>query len=110
LVAAVVEAAKAANPGMYLGRTAIQKLVYFVQVLKVPMQFRFRIHHYGPFCDELPGALEWLEADDVIVDESREPRYSNFAPGKNWPDLKQQFERELVLAQPTIQSVARALG
>ena len=110
LVGAVVEAAKSACPGCYLGRTAIQKLVYFLHVLEVPMQFNFRIHHFGPFCDELAGALDWLQADDIVVDGSQESRYSNFTTGANWPEVKAIYQEDLEKYQETIQSVASALG
>ncbi len=41
LVAAVIEAAKESCPNCYLGRTAVQKLIYFLNVVGVPMQLRF---------------------------------------------------------------------
>jgi hypothetical protein len=110
LVAAVIDAAKKSGSGSYLGRTAIQKLVYFLHVLDVPMKFKFRIHHYGPFCDELAGTLDWLQADDIVVDDSTQPRYSDFTPGKNWSEVKTRFGAELDQFQGTIDSVANALG
>jgi hypothetical protein len=110
LVGAVVEAAKSACPTCYLGRTAIQKLVYFLHVLEVPMQFTFRIHHFGPFCDDLAGVLDWLQADDIVVDDSREPRYSDFSPAANWPQIKATYQESLHQYQGIIDSVARALG
>ena len=45
--------------GGFLGRTAIQKIVYFLQVLGVPMRYRFEVFHYGPFCITILGDLEW---------------------------------------------------
>ncbi len=110
LLAAVIEAAKRECPGCYLGRTAIQKLVYFVQVLDVPMRYKFRIHHYGPFCDEVPSALEWLQADSIVEDLSENDRYSNYAPAENWPVLQEKYAKELELNKETIQSVVKAMG
>lgn len=110
LIAAVIEAAKASCPNCYLGRTAIQKLVYFLNVLEVPMEFRFRIHHFGPYCDELAGAIDWLQADDIVVDESQTSRYSSFRPGVNWSELKSRFQPQLDQWSETIRSVAKALG
>jgi uncharacterized protein YwgA len=65
LLAKVVKEATAVAPkeGGYLGRTAIQKIVYFLQVLDVPMRYRFEVCHYGPFCTTILGDLEWLMAD-----------------------------------------------
>lgn len=110
LVGAVIESAKKNCPGSYLGRTALQKLVYFLHVLKVPMDFRFRIHHFGPFCDELAGTLDWLQADDIVVDESQQPRYSDFAASSNWAEVQTQYSEELSQHQSTIDSVAKAMG
>lgn len=110
LVAAVVEAAKSSCPECYLGRTAIQKLMYFLNVAGVPMQFRFRIYHYGPFCDEVASALDWLQADEIVEDRSPEPRYSNFATGANWPEVKARFQKELAEYEETIRSITSALG
>jgi len=110
LVAAVIEAAKEACPTCYLGRTAIQKLLYFLDVLGVPMRFRFRIHHYGPYSDELTAALDWMLADDVVVDAATDPRYSNYSPGANWPDLKSDYQAQLEVHRQTITSVARVFG
>ena len=45
------------------------------------MTYRFDIYHYGPFCDELQKDMEWLMADGVVEDVSKEDRYSNYAPG-----------------------------
>ncbi|MCA9111816.1 MAG: hypothetical protein KDA52_17820 [Planctomycetaceae bacterium] len=110
LVAAVIEAASKSNGGSYLGRTAMQKLMYFLQVLNVPMRFKFRIHHYGPFSDELADTLDWLQADDVIEDRSRETRYSNYAPGENWHEIKSRFQSDLGQYQEMIDAVAKAMG
>jgi len=111
LVAAVIEAAKESCPNCYLGRTAVQKLIYFLNVVGVPMQLRFRIHHYGPFCDELPGVLDWLQADEIVTDNSSEQsRYSDFSPGQNWPEIKEQYQNDLEQYQESINSIASVLG
>jgi hypothetical protein len=36
-----------------LGRTAIQKILYFLQALNVPMRYRFDVHDHGPFARRL---------------------------------------------------------
>ncbi|PHS14509.1 MAG: hypothetical protein COA78_05795 [Blastopirellula sp.] len=110
LVASVIDAAKKECPNCYLGRTAIQKLVYFLHVLEVPMSFKFRIHHFGPFCDELADTLDWLQADGVIEDQSSQSRYSNFASSENWTELEEGHLDQLSAHQETIESVVNALG
>ena len=110
VVAAIIDAAKRSAPGCYLGRTAIQKLAYFLRVLGVPMQYTFRIHHFGPYCDDISSTLEWLQADSVIVDQSSKSRYSDFSPGENWSIVRAQHESALEKFQSTIDAVVNALG
>lgn len=112
LIGATVEAAKRACPNCYLGRTAIQKLLYFLNVLGVPMQYSFELYHYGPYCAGIPSDVEWLIADDVIQDEasSEGRRYSKYKPGPNWQALKTEFQEQLAQHAGTIDDVVLAMG
>lgn len=88
VLAAAVQAATSAKTDGYLGRTAVQKIVYFLQVAGVPMGYGFDIYHYGPYCDRLSRDVEWLLADGVIKDSSANPeKYSNYAPDGAINDL-----------------------
>lgn len=112
LLAKVVKeaAAIAQNEGGYLGRTAIQKIVYFLQVLDVPMRYRFDVHHYGPFCDSILGDTEWLIADGVIVDDSTNTeRYSKFTPGSANDELIAKYSSKLQEHEGTIRNTVKAL-
>ena len=41
-----------------VGKTKIQKIVYFLQeAVSVPLGYSFRMHYYGPYSDELDGVL-----------------------------------------------------
>ena len=41
-----------------IGKTKIQKIVYFLQEsVDVPLKYPFRMHYYGPYSDELDGNL-----------------------------------------------------
>jgi uncharacterized protein YwgA len=42
----------------YLGRTAIQKLVYFSKTLGVPIPCSFEIYTYGPYSDSITFAVD----------------------------------------------------
>lgn len=110
LVGAIIEAAKRSHPDGYLGRTAVQKLIYFLNVLGVPMKFNFRMYHYGPFCDDIPSTLEWLQADDIVVDHKPESHYADYSPGTQWPSLKSQFEVKLAEYDDLIQTIADVFG
>lgn len=111
LAKVVKEAAEVTqNEGGYLGRTAIQKIVYFLQVLNVPMRYRFDVYHYGPFCDRILGDTEWLMADDVIVDSSADKgKYSKFTPGSACDELIAKYSDRLQEHGETIGSTVKAL-
>ena len=41
-----------------IGKTKVQKITYFLQEsLGVPLMYPFRMHYYGPYSDDLDGAL-----------------------------------------------------
>ena len=112
LLAKVVKEAAAVAPeeGGYLGRTAVQKIVYFLQVLDVPMLYRFELFHYGPFCQNILGDLEWLIADEVICDRSTDPgKYSKYMPGPACDELLIKHAAKLKEYQDTVKSTVKAL-
>lgn len=111
LARVVKEAADVAQKeGGYLGRTAIQKIVYFLQVLNVPMRYRFDVHHYGPFCDTILGDTEWLMADEVINDRSPNPeKYSKFTPGPACDELIAMYSAKLKEYEETVKNTVKAL-
>ena len=46
-----------------IGKTKIQKIVYFLQEsVGAPLKYRFRMHYYGPYSDELDGILSLAKA------------------------------------------------
>jgi uncharacterized protein YwgA len=111
LAKVVKEAADVAQQhGGYLGRTAIQKIVYFLQVLEVPMRYRFDVYHYGPFCTSILGDLEWLAADEVITDNSPVPgKYSKYTPGPACDELVAKHAAKLREYDDTVKSTVKAL-
>ena len=45
------------------GKTQLQKIVYFIQeAVEVPLGYSFRMHHYGPYSDDLDGDLSLTAA------------------------------------------------
>src|ERR1022692_2476500 len=111
LAKVVKEAAEVAQKeGGYLGRTAIQKIVYFLQVLEVPMRYRFEVFHYGPFCNTILGDTEWLMADEVINDASPNPeKYSKFTPGSACDELIDKHAEKLKQYENTVKNTVKAL-
>lgn len=110
LVASLIHSAKSECGDCSLGRTAIQKLVYFLHVLDVPMNYRFRIHHFGPYCDELASTMDWLLADSIVADHSDAPKSSDYAPSENYSALVTKYETELAKHAPTVNEVVKAMA
>jgi uncharacterized protein YwgA len=81
------EAAKHPAAG-YLGRTALQKIFYFLQIAGVPHRHAFDVYHYGPYCDRVSRDVELLLADGVLKDVSASPdKYSNYRPDAGADEL-----------------------
>src|SRR5437588_9583011 len=56
-----------------LGKTQLQKLVYFLQETGVPLGYKFEIYHYGPYSFELAdevGSLDSLGVLSLVADPS----------------------------------------
>ena len=50
-----------------IGKTKIQKIVYFLQEsVGVPLKYPFRMHYYGPYSDELDGNLSLTKSIGYI--------------------------------------------
>lgn len=110
LLAATAQAADPSNSGGYLGRTALQKILYFLQISGVPMRYRFDIYHYGPYCERIYRDVELLLADGALRDASSNPeKYSNYKPGEAAEELLQQHQAALDPHRKTITSVVKAL-
>lgn len=109
LAATARTAAGHADKG-YLGRTALQKIVYFLQIASVPMRYRFDIYHYGPYCDRITCDVELLVADGVLKDISPTPeKYSNYRPADAAEELLQSHPAALQTHQETINKVVQSL-
>ncbi len=53
-----------------LGKTQLQKLVYFLQELGVQLGYKYEIYHYGPYCFELSNDLSSLDSLNILDVES----------------------------------------
>lgn len=54
--------------GHQIGRTALQKIPYFLGVRGVPLEYRFDLYHYGPFCQDILYDAGMLESLGAIED------------------------------------------
>lgn len=110
LLAMVVQEAHSAAGVLYLGRTALQKTMYFLKVLGVPMDYRFDIHHYGPFCNAILRDTETLIVDEVVVEEATRSHCSNYVPGANAEELLRKHAAVLEQYRETVRDVVAALA
>jgi len=107
---AIVKSFEEHHPNRYLGRTAMQKLAYFIKMLDVPIPCSFGIYTYGPYSDTISFSVESLLADEVLVDKSTTPKYSNYRMGSNSAELLGTFAEEVKPHKDTISSIVRVFG
>ena len=95
----------------YLGRTAIQKLVYFAKTLGVPIPCSFEIYTYGPYSDSVTFSVDSMLADDVLKDISNVPhKYSNYRLGDNADEILNAYKPLIEPYQCVIDDVVQSLG
>ena len=95
----------------YLGRTALQKLVYFAKTIGVPVPCSFEIYNYGPYSEEITKSVNRLLADDVIEDcSSNASKYSSYVPGPNAGDFPPTIAAYVGQFTAQIDVVVGALG
>ena len=90
-----------------IGKTKIQKIVYFIQeAIDAPLHYPFRMHYYGPYSDELDGVLSLTKSLGYIdinhdpdgfgyhvtpVQEKREMSWRDYDISTD-PDIKELTE------------------
>lgn len=94
----------------YLGRTAMQKLVYFAKVLDVPIPCSFEIYTYGPYSETVTFSIDSLLADDVLKDVSQKADYSNYRLGENGRKILTKYSDQIRPYQNRIDSIIKCLG
>jgi len=110
LLTAIAQMATQSNFDGFLGRTALQKILYFLQISGVPMKYRFDLYHYGPYCDLISRDVEWLLADGVLKDESTNPiKYSNYRTSDEADELLEIHRKDLEMYKTIIDTVVKAL-
>ena len=99
-----------------VGKTKIQKISYFLQeAVEVPLKYRFRMHYFGPYSDDLDNALSL----------SRALGYVKIAPDPNgfgyhvtpgdvtegrWFDVKYDMAEDTGVDVKNVEQVIDALG
>ena len=95
----------------YLGRTAMQKLVYFAKALGAPIPCSFEIYTYGPYSERVTFAVDSLLADDVLKETSNDPQtYSNYRLGQNAGEILSAYRESIEPYRGEIDAVVQSLG
>jgi len=110
VIAALVDKA----PGQTLGRTAVMKLAYFLQVLKkVPLGYDFRLHTFGPFdpdvLDDLAYARIYGAVKERMIVQSEGYHYE-IKPGKRSAHVQEESESWLDHHREAIDWVIQEFG
>jgi hypothetical protein len=78
--------------GSWAGETHIQKSVYFLQeLLSVPTGFEFVLYKHGPFSFDLRATLTFMEAEDLIAWQPRNPYGPSLVRGCDASYLDKRF-------------------
>jgi|YNPMSStandDraft_1061717.scaffolds.fasta_scaffold16896_2 hypothetical protein len=110
-VAAVVELFNKEHPDRYLGRTALQKLLYFARAMGAPLPFSFEIYTYGPYSDGLSFVVEGMLADETLEDTSQDQaRYSNYRITEQGRYLLEKYGEHLNPHKGVLREVVRIFG
>ena len=57
-----------------IGKTKVQKIIYFLQeALGVPLHYSFKMHHYGPFSEDIDSGISALQSAGY-VEVSHDPQ------------------------------------
>lgn len=109
-VTEVVKSFNSLRPSSYLGRTALQKLVYFCRAVGVPIPCSFEIYNFGPYSEEVTRSATALLADEALQDRSHTGAYSSYTIGPNANEFSEEFLVEVEKHRPTIDVIVQVLG
>jgi uncharacterized protein YwgA len=110
-VVEIVSSFQRAKPEGYLGRTALQKLVYFCKAVGVPIPCSFEIYNFGPYSEDLTRSVTYLLADDALDDISVNPiKYSSYRIGESANQIDPQFTKETGAHRALIDSMVGVLA
>lgn len=96
--------------GNNLGRTALQKIPYFLKRKGVPLGYGFDLYHYGPFCQDILWDAEMLSSMDVINDKGGFNGGSKYEVGPKFDESTAQHKDFLNEHKDVIASVVKLLS
>lgn len=97
-------------PNGFLGRTAMQKLVYFGKATGVPVPCSFEIYNYGPYSDQVTFKMDGLLADEILADTSSTSKYSNYRLQWRKVPFSPEIEKRIAPHRKQIEMLVKNLG
>ena len=94
LLALVIEEAGKVNSdsNYFVGRTALQKTIYFIKAINVPLDYEFIMTILGPSCVQVQRDGEWLQAYEMASDVSESPfDYSDYIAGSQYEEFLNEY-------------------
>ena len=79
---AIIAVVKVAGDNI-LGRTAIQKIVYFLSVFEI-VDVKYRPHYYGPYSADVASSTQMLASIDFLNETVETPRTTGYTVPENW--------------------------
>ncbi|MGD9590096.1 MAG: hypothetical protein AB7Q37_18440 [Pyrinomonadaceae bacterium] len=100
----------ARKTGGWLGRTAVQKIMYFLGVRGVDINYKFDIYQYGPFSEQILWDIDYLLADGIIQEKSTNPeKFSNYGPSDANAELFSLYADDIKSAELAIKELVETL-
>jgi uncharacterized protein YwgA len=98
--------------GWVLGKTALQKLVFFLQEVRgVALGYEYTLHTFGPFSSTLAADLDVANMMDV-VDVTYEPSLNGYeiVPGASDPTIERHAKQWLKSVNGHVEAVFKRFG
>lgn len=98
------------SDGQRLGKTKLQKLVYFCKASGVPMPYTFDMYYYGPFSQELAEEIDRLEILGLVEGGQENNGPVDYYPGPGAEEVISQYKSALEKYVGDIRRTIRAFG
>ena len=92
-----------------IGRTAFQKIAYFLAEAGIPTGLTYERGSYGPFSAQLKSVLSRLINNGLVAEIERKGKMFEVQPGPTYRDARDHFKEQLRGWVPIIEKVADLL-
>lgn len=92
-----------------VGRTAFQKIAYFLSEAGIPTGLVYERGSYGPYSKELKSVLSRLINNGLVLETERDGTFFEVQPGPTYRDAREHFKAQLREWIPMVEKVADLL-